>query len=64
MLCPSAVVVGGFINTSMTCSQTGGGNKGGDVGRGPGRGVEASSGGSRPEGVSGDTRPCSGHDGR
>ena len=38
-----------------------GGNKGGDVGRGPGRGgggggVEASAGGSEPEGVSGDTR--------
>ena len=36
-----------------------GGDKGGDVGRGPGRGggVEASAGGSGPEGVSGDTRP-------
>ena len=31
-------------------------NKGGDVGSGPGRGVEASVVGSEPEGVSGDTR--------
>ena len=36
------------------------GNKGGDVGRSPGRGggeVGASAGGSEPECVSGDTRP-------
>ena len=44
MFCPSAVVMGSFIKTSMTCSQTGGieggsggCDKGGDVGRGPGR---------------------------
>ena len=43
-----------------------GGDKGGDAGRGSGRGVEASAGGSEPEGVSGDTRPLGrggGHDG-
>ena len=37
-----------------------GGDKGGDIVRGPDRGgggVEASAGGSGPEGVSGDTRP-------
>ena len=64
MFCPSAVVVGSFIKTSMTCSQTGGMEGGAEgvikvgmlegvlVGR-----VEASSVGSGPEGVSGDTRP-------
>ena len=61
--CPSAVVEGSFIKTSMTCSQTGG-MEGGTEGvikvgmlavvlTG---GVEASAGGSEPEGVSGDTR--------
>ena len=34
-----------------------GGDKGGDIGRGAGKVVEASAGGSEPEGVSGDTRP-------
>ena len=32
-------------------------DKCGDVGRGPGRGVEASGAGGKPEVVSGDTRP-------
>ena len=34
-----------------------GGNKGGDVGRSPGRGVGASARGRETEGASGDTRP-------
>ena len=67
--CPSAVVEGSFIKTSMTCSHTGGMEGGAEgvikvgilagvlagVGGGGG-GVEASAGGSEPEGVSGDTR--------
>ena len=64
MFCPSAVVVGSFIKTSMTCSHTGGieGGSGGviNVGMlvgGLAGGVEASGGGVEPKGVSGDTRP-------
>ena len=52
MFCPSAVVLGSFIKTSITCSQTGGidGGSGGviRVGRlegGLAGGVEASGGG-------------------
>ena len=64
MLCPSAVVVGSFIKTSMTCSHTGvmeegsGGviNVGMLVG-GLAGGVGASRGVVEPKGVSGDTRP-------
>ena len=65
--CPSAVVEGSFIKTSMTCSQTGGMEGGAEgvtkvgmlagVLAGGGGGVEASAGGSEPEGMSGDTRP-------
>ena len=51
MFCPSAVVVGSFIKTSMTCSQTGGiegGSKGvikvGMLAGGLAGGVEASGG--------------------
>ena len=54
MFCPSAVVLGGFIKTSMTCSQTGGieGGSGGLIkvgmlGGGLAGGVEASGGGGR-----------------
>ena len=62
--CPSAVVEGSFIKTSMTCSQTGGTEGGAEgvikvgmlAGILAGGGVEASAGGSEPEGVSGDTR--------
>ena len=64
MFCPSAVVVGSFIKTSMTCSHTGGiegGSEGvinvGMLAGGLVRGVEASGGGGEPKGVSGDTRP-------
>ena len=64
MFCPSAVVVGSFIKTSMTCSHTGGieGGSGGviNVGMlagGLAGGVEASGGGVEAKGVSGDTRP-------
>ena len=67
MFCPSAVVVGSFIKTSMTCSQTGGieGGSGGviKVGMlegGLAGGVEASGGGVGPKGVSGDTKPLGG----
>ena len=67
MFCPSAVVLGSFIKTSMTCSQTGGieGGSGGviKVGMvegGLARGVEASGGGVGPKGVSGDTKPLGG----
>ena len=65
MFCPSAVVVGSFIKTSMTCSQTGGMEVGAEgvikvemlAGVLAGR-VEASAGGSESDGhVSGDTRP-------
>ena len=64
MLCPSAVVLGSFIKTSMTCSHTGG-MEGGSEGviyvgmlvGGLAGGVEASGGGGEPKGVSGDTRP-------
>ena len=62
--CPSAVVEGSFIKTEMTCSHTGGmeggaegGIKVGMLSRVLAAGVEASAGGSGPEGVSGDTRP-------
>ena len=67
MLCPSAVVLGSFIKTSMTCSHTGGMEGGSEVVinvgmlagglAGGGGGVEASGGGGEPKGVSGDTRP-------
>ena len=69
MFCPSAVVMGSFIKTSMTCSQTGGieGGSGGviKVGmleEGLAGGVEASEGGVVPKGVSGDTKPLGGVD--
>ena len=64
--CPSAVVGGSFIKTAMTCSHTGGmeGGAEGVIKLGMlaevlegGGGVEASGGGSEPEGMSGDTRP-------
>ena len=62
MFCPSAVVDGSFIKTSMTCSHTGGmeggaegvikvGMLAGALARGGGGGL------SETEGVSGDTRP-------
>ena len=64
MFWPSAVVVGSFIKTSMTCSHTGrmeGGSEGvinvGMLAGGLAGGVEASGGGGEPKGVSGDTRP-------
>ena len=64
IFCPSAVVVGSFIKTSMTCSQTGGieGGSGGVinvemVAWGLAGGVEASGGVVEQKGVSGDTRP-------
>ena len=64
MFCPSAVVVGSFIKTSMTCSHTGGieGGSGGVINVGMLAGglagcVEASGGVVEPKGVSGDTRP-------
>ena len=64
IFCPSAVVVGSFIKTSMTCSQTGGieGGAGGviNVGMvawGLAGGVEASGGVVEPKGMLGDTRP-------
>ena len=69
MLCPSAVVMGSFIKTSMACSQTGGieGGSGGviKVGmleEGLTGGVEASEGGVVAKGVSGDTKPLGGVD--
>ena len=65
--CPSAVVEGSFIKTSMTCSHTGGmeGEAEGVIKVGMLAGVLAGvlagggggGGGSEPEGVSGDTRP-------
>ena len=61
MFCPSSVEVGIFINTAMTCSQTGGMTVGAEgvikVGMVSGDGVEASGGAGEPERVSGDTRP-------
>ena len=64
MFCPSAVVVGSFIKTSMTCSHTGGiegGSEGvikvGMLAGGMGGGVEATGRGVETKGVSGDTRP-------
>ena len=64
MFCPSAVVVGSFIKTSMTFSHTGGieGGSGGVIkvgmlAGGLAGGVEASGGSVEPKGVSGDTRP-------
>ena len=64
MFCPSAVVVGSFIRTSMTCSHTGGMEEGSggviNVGLlvgGLAGGVEASRGAVEPKGMSGDTRP-------
>ena len=64
MFCPFAVVVGSFIKTSMTCSQTGGiegGSEGvikvGMLAGGMGGGVEHSGGGVEPKGVSADARP-------
>ena len=69
MFCPSAVVMGSFIKTSMTCSQTGGieGGSGGVIKVGMlegvlAGGVEASGGGVGPKGVSGDTKPLGGVD--
>ena len=69
MFCHSAVVLGSFIKTSMTCSQTGGieGGSGGviKVGMlegGPVGGVEASGGGGGAKGVSGGTKPLGGVD--
>ena len=62
--CPSAVVGGSFIKTAMTCSHTGGMGGGAEgvikvrmLAEVLARGVEASGGGTEPEGVSGDTRP-------
>ena len=67
MFCPSAVVLGRFIKTSMTCSQTegieggsGGVIKVGMVEGGLAGGVEASGGAVGPKGVSGDTKPLGG----
>ena len=67
MFCPSAVVVGSFIKTSMACSHTGGieGGAGGVIkvgmlGGGVAGGVEASGGGVGPKGVSVDTKPLGG----
>ena len=64
MFCPSAVVDGSFIETSMTCSHTGGMDGGAEgvikVGMLAGAlvgGIGASTGRSETEGVSGDTRP-------
>ena len=62
---PSAVVEGSFIRTAMTCSHTGGMEGGAEgvikvgmlAGVRVGGEVEASSEGSEPEGVPGDTRP-------
>ena len=69
MFCPSAVVMGSFIKTSMTCSQTGGREGGaggvikvGIVEGGLVGGVETSGGGVGPKGVSGDTKPLGGVD--
>ena len=64
IFCPSAVVVGSFIKTSMTWSQTGG-IEGGSVGVinvgmvawGLAGGVEASGGVVAPKAMSEDTRP-------
>ena len=64
MFCPSAVVDGSFIKTSMTCSHTGGMEEGAEgvikvamlVGTLAG-GVGASVIGRETEGVSADTRP-------
>ena len=74
MFCPSAVVLGSFIKTSITCSQTGGieGGSGGVIRVGMlegglAGGVEASGWGVGPKGMSGDTKPLGGggggHDG-
>ena len=69
MFCPSAVVLGSFIKTSVTCYQTGGieGGSGsmikmGMLEGGLAGGVEASRGGGGvgPKGVSGDTKPLGG----
>ena len=64
MFCPSVVVEGSFIKTSMTCSHTGGMEGGAEgvinvemLAGGLAGGVEASGGGGDPKGVSGDTRP-------
>ena len=64
MFCPSAVVDGSFIKTSMTCSHTGGMEERAEgvikVGMLAGAlagGVGASVRGRETEGVSGDTRP-------
>ena len=69
MFCPSAVVMGSFIKTSMTCSQTGGieGGAGGVikvgmVEEGLTGGEEASEGVVLSKGVSGDTKPLGGVD--
>ena len=69
MFCPSVVVMGSFIKTSMTCSQTGEieGGSGGVIKVGMlegvlAGGVEASGGGVVPKGVSGDTKPLGGVD--
>ena len=69
MFCPSAVVMGSFIKTSMTCSQTGGKEDGsggvikvGMLEEGLVGGVEASEGGVVPKGVAGDTKPLGGVD--
>ena len=67
MFCPTAVVVGSFIKTSMTCSHTGGieGGSGGEIKVGMlegglAGGVEASGGVVGPKGVSGDTKSLGG----
>ena len=67
MFCPSAVVVGSFIKTSMTCYHTGGieGGSGGVIKVGMlegdlAGGVEASGGGVGPKDASGDTKPLGG----
>ena len=64
MFCPSAVEGGIFIETAMTCSQTGGMVVGaervinvGMVSVGLAGGVEASGASGEPEGLSGGTRP-------
>ena len=67
IFCPSEVVMGNFIKTSITCSHTGGIDEGsggemnagilGGGRAGGGGGVEASGGVVEAKGVSGDTRP-------
>ena len=54
MFCPSAVEVGSFIKTAMTCSQTGGMTLGAEGVIKVGMVSEASGAAGEPEGVSGD----------